>query len=266
MLTSDSSFTPSETYEQSLTRAAGLFGIESEYWDIWGKHHTASAEGMAAVLGSMGVDAGSRETLDQAVEQRLWEQWSRLLPPTIVTGTAQPAATVCLPSDEPGPIRMSVVWEDGSSDDAPAPISGIRPSRRVRLRDRDFSAYDIRLPFGARLGYHELRVSVPSGHEAAARLIVCPERAYFPPRLAENGRTGGIFVSLYGLRSERNWGCGDFTDLKALTEWVAQDLNASFIGLNPLHAIANRQPYNTSPYLPTVRVLQEPDLSRCRSH
>ncbi len=71
-------------------------------------------------------------------------------------------------------------------------------------------------------------------------------------------RTAGIAVSLYGLRSQRNWGCGDTTDLKALTDWVAERTGASFIALNPLHAIANREPYNTSPYLPNSIFYRNP--------
>jgi 4-alpha-glucanotransferase len=61
----------------------------------------------------------------------------------------------------------------------------------------------------------------------------------------------GFAVALYGLRSERNWGFGDFTDLQRLCKWAARKLGVSFIALNPLHAIPNRRPYNTSPYLPT---------------
>src|SRR6185369_9908307 len=53
-----------------------------------------------------------------------------------------------------------------------------------------------------------------------------------------------------GVRSEHNWGCGDFRDLKRVVDWVAEELGASFIALNPLHAIHNRRPFNTSPYLP----------------
>src|SRR6185369_9735931 len=53
-----------------------------------------------------------------------------------------------------------------------------------------------------------------------------------------------------GVRSEHNWGCGDFRDLKRVIEWVAEELGASFVALNPLHAIHNRRPFNTSPYLP----------------
>ena len=62
-------------------------------------------------------------------------------------------------------------------------------------------------------------------------------------------RAAGLALSLYGLRSRRNWECGDFTDLHGVIDAFAP-AGAAFIALNPLHAIANRQPYNTSPYLP----------------
>ncbi len=80
---------------------------------------------------------------------------------------------------------------------------------------------------------------------ADSRFIVCPQRAKVPDR-----RMAGIALSLYGLRSRRNWGIGDFTDLMAAIDVFAA-AGVQFIALNPLHAIPNRWPYNTSPYLPT---------------
>ncbi len=35
-----------------------------------------------------------------------------------------------------------------------------------------------------------------------------------------------------------------------MIDWAPEGLSASFVGLNPLHAIHNRRPFNTSPYLP----------------
>ena len=57
---------------------------------------------------------------------------------------------------------------------------------------------------------------------------------------------------------QRNWGCGDTSDLKALIDWVADKAGAGFIALNPLHAIPNRQPFNTSPYLPNSIFYRNP--------
>ena len=46
--------------------------------------------------------------------------------------------------------------------------------------------------------------------------------------------------------------------MRALIDWVAERTGTSFIALNPLHAIANRQPYNTSPYLPNSIFYRNP--------
>jgi 4-alpha-glucanotransferase len=90
------------------------------------------------------------------------------------------------------------------------------------------------------LGYHQLR----QGGKTRA-LIVTPDRAWQP-----SGRMAGFGVTLWGLRSERNWGCGDFRDLRDLIDWAVPSLGVHFIALNPLHALHNRRPYNISPYLP----------------
>ena len=99
------------------------------------------------------------------------------------------------------------------------------------------------------LGYHGISLKIGNQAVCGARLIVCPARAYLPDWLATR-RIAGLAISLFALRSSRNWGCGDFTDLEHLADWAASELRVSFLGLNPLHAIPNRQPFNMSPYLP----------------
>jgi (1->4)-alpha-D-glucan 1-alpha-D-glucosylmutase len=83
--------------------------------------------------------------------------------------------------------------------------------------------------------------------EAAA-----PARCYLPPAVSE-GRIWGFAVQLYGLRSERNWGIGDFSDLTQLVELAAQ-LGAGFVMLSPLHALFPRDPERASPYSPSSRL------------
>src|ERR1039458_557775 len=114
---------------------------------------------------------------------------------------------------------------------------------------RTWVRVQVALPMQLPLGYHEVTVSV-GGSRASTRCIVTPERAYMDPHLGRGGRAAGIAVSLYGVRSLRNWGFGDFHDLRRVIDWVAEELGASFVALNPLHAIHNRRPFNTSPYLP----------------
>jgi 4-alpha-glucanotransferase len=98
------------------------------------------------------------------------------------------------------------------------------------------------IPPNLPLGYHFISVAGQDSH-----LIVCPPKMYGTPG---EKRIAGIAISLYGLRSRRNWGVGDIRDLEDFGTWAAEAAGAHFLALNPLHAIANRQPYNTSPYLP----------------
>ena len=79
---------------------------------------------------------------------------------------------------------------------------------------------------------------------------------YFPDWL-RNGRTWGIGCQLYSLRSERNWGIGDFEDLARLAE-IAAAAGADFVGVNPLHALFLADPERASPFFPSNRAFLNP--------
>jgi 4-alpha-glucanotransferase len=59
------------------------------------------------------------------------------------------------------------------------------------------------------------------------------------------------------VRSARNWGIGDFTDLDGLLE-LAGHLGADGVGLNPLHALFDDRPADCSPYSPNSRLFLNP--------
>jgi (1->4)-alpha-D-glucan 1-alpha-D-glucosylmutase len=77
------------------------------------------------------------------------------------------------------------------------------------------------------------------------KLELEPGRCY-QPEVLEQRRLWGFMAQLYGLRSERNWGIGDFTDLRKLIE-IAAGLGAAVVGVNPLHATQG------GPYSPSSR-------------
>ena len=79
-------------------------------------------------------------------------------------------------------------------------------------------------------------VEALSGAGQSAGCVRAPARAAgSPPIRATAAKSWVLAVQLYGVRSRRNWGHGDFSDLAALLEIVA-DLGGAGIGLNPLHA------------------------------
>ena len=104
-------------------------------------------------------------------------------------------------------------------------------------------ARDVRLSFGA------YRLRGVTSDAAETSLIVAPERAYE----GRFDRRWLLAVQLYGVRSRRNWGIGDFSDLQDMMRWAA-GLGAAGVGLNPLHALFDDEAEDCSPYSPNSRL------------
>jgi 4-alpha-glucanotransferase len=98
------------------------------------------------------------------------------------------------------------------------------------------------------VGIHRLQLTDAAGVEEDVPLIVAP-RAFD----GDFDRGWLLAVQLYGVRSARNWGMGDFTDLNDLIE-LASRLGADGVGLNPLHALFDDRPADCSPYSPNSRL------------
>ncbi|MCC6857846.1 MAG: 4-alpha-glucanotransferase [Bryobacterales bacterium] len=246
----------SETYTQLLDRAALDWGVEPGFWDIWGRRHETGADTKRAILTALGVPCGDSFQIQTALDRRYRSQWSSLLAPCMVlSANAVPREVpVRLPAELAGAAaRVEIHREDRTTDRYEVLLAGLPERGSAEVDGRRYVEKRIVFPDSLPLGYHDLCVAVgPPGGERSARmrLILTPDRAYLPERLQRGDRMAGVAVSLYGLRSARNWGCGDFGDLRVLTQWAGDDAGASFIALNPLHALHNRRPYNSSPYLP----------------
>ena len=82
-----------------------------------------------------------------------------------------------------------------------------------------------------------------------------PKIAFLPRTILGGARLWGFPIQLYGLRSRRNWGIGDFTDLANFVD-AAADLGAEAVGLNPLHALFPGNAAHISPYAPSSRIFR----------
>ncbi len=98
-------------------------------------------------------------------------------------------------------------------------------------------------------GSYRLHLTDASTFTEEAPLIVAPPKAFG----GDFERGWLVAVQLYGVRSARNWGIGDFTDLEGLVR-LARQLGADGIGLNPLHALFDDRPADCSPYAPNSRL------------
>jgi 4-alpha-glucanotransferase len=99
------------------------------------------------------------------------------------------------------------------------------------------------------VGSYRLHLTDASSFTEDAPLIVAPPKAFG----GNFDRCWLLAVQLYSVRSARNWGIGDFTDLEGLIE-LAGHLGADGVGLNPLHALFDDRPADCSPYSPNSRL------------
>ncbi|MDI6801037.1 MAG: 4-alpha-glucanotransferase [Thermodesulfovibrionales bacterium] len=262
-----------------ISELAELCGIINEYWDIFGKRHETSIETQKAILRAMKMRIDSEEDIRREINKKKTYQWNRLIEPVkVISVREQPLKIhmfVPLKEDEEATLLWSIEDEHGQRDDfiiayQEATIleeQWINGKRHLKIELSDKTARGI--------GYYSINVecrrtgNILSGK---SRLIITPDACYIPPSLigdwrsqiagSENpkskiqnqkSKTWGLSINLYAVASDANWGIGDLGDLKKIIQWIA-DLKGSFIGINPLHAIANKKPFGISPYSPLSRL------------
>ena len=252
-----------DTEQTLLTALAERVGIAAEYHDISGVRHVTADHTKRDILRAMGFPVNSTATL--AVAIREWDEapWRRPCDPVRIVYEEEVGAPVsCCFALEDGRERSVVVkWQlhdesgsllhEGQAGPglAASEVKFIDGARRVRV--------ELPAPKGLPLGYYDFIIQAEGlvgGSTGTLRLIVAPRQCYVPTSLEVGHRYWGLALQLYSLASDRNWGCGDFTDLNQIVEWAGKHLGASIIGLNPLHAIRNTAPLHTSPYAPYNRL------------
>jgi 4-alpha-glucanotransferase len=238
-----------------LQRLAELAGILPEYHDIWGQRHETSDATRRALLAAMGIACGSEAESDAAL--RAWQEreWSRRLPPVQVERAGTPLRiTLRLPERADGQtLHWRLFLEDGGSRAGSFVANELEQLDSTRIAGQTWHARVLDLPALAETGYHRLEVTAEgAGETGSLALIVCPARCYQPEAIQGKNRIWGLSLQLYGVRSSRNWGMGDFSDLRHLVEWAAP-AGAGLVGVNPLHALFPHNPCHASPYSPSSR-------------
>lgn len=250
--------------ESDLLRLlADRAGIVADYYDIAGTQHVTTDDTRRAILSAMQFRVGTREELVE--ELTAWDNrpWSQGCEPVHVIRAGREAGTWSLhvPCEDRDEAALCVQWslitEDGSTQCERTEGPGLRIEESRLIQGRRFVRVTVAFPSDLPLGYYSGNTQAKgsgTSNTAQFRLIVAPDRCYVPPPLEQGARWWGLALQLYSLRSNRNWGVGDFGDLATVVEWAGRQLGTAVIGLNPFHALKNTQPYHISPYSPSSRL------------
>src|SRR5947207_7483159 len=215
-----------------LRHVAGLIGIQLRHVDALGVWHEPSEDTLAALIGAFGLPADPKQAADRLAAERAEAPFG-LSPVQIVAQEATDAAVSLRLPNGSNSVEWHCRFEDGTG------VSGRSDAAALHL------------PPALPLGYHKLAVQA-GGVAEEIELIVAPPSCHLPEALQPGRRNWGLTTQLYGLRSARDWGIGDFTDLAWLAR-AAGRLGAATVGINPLHALFAAEPRHFSPYSPSSR-------------
>jgi len=239
-------------------------GIGSNYIDAWGKPAIIQRETQQELLKSMGYQLDDENILAQQLEAQASDYWLRPLAPVLVLRIGA-KLTVNMRTSISNAAKLHTfkfVLESGKSIIYKfTPVDAHLLAAR-EIEGLEWQEYLIELPLNVQkdiyaeknkaLGYHELQLLMGRKIMSKSNLIIAPLRCFIPKDIRQGKKIWGLSVQLYCLRSQRNWGIGDFTDLSRLVNESAV-LGADFIGLNPIHALYPVNPNICSPYGPSSR-------------
>jgi 4-alpha-glucanotransferase len=238
---------------EALDRLAELAGIQPNFRDYFGNETTVSDATKTALLRAMGYDVTSETNVAAALHEAQNEAWLQALSPvSVVTpGTAVEIACTLAHDGTSDGLAWTIVLEGGRSFSGQVAWSNAVTVEERAVGARRFECRRVRIEAQVPLGYHRLTLA-RRDVEASSSLIVVPPACRILPAM-EAGRMWALATQLYALRSQGNWGIGDFSDLAGLAI-VAAKAGAGAIALNPLHELYPSNPLAASPYAPSSRL------------
>ncbi|MRI31889.1 4-alpha-glucanotransferase [Endozoicomonas sp. OPT23] len=232
---------------------AAFYGVSGEYSDWAGNPVTVPTEYKIPILEAMGVDVSSDENITRSFQDRLLYDWNQLIPPVVVMtqGHSSPVP-VNLPADKLNvQLKGALELENGETLPLTVDTAKLETESVQTVEGTEYHRLTWHLPDNLSLGYHQLSLKERT-LSADTLVIVTPETCYEPGELTQGTKIWGSSVQLYTIRTEHDWGMGDFSSLKYLaTELAAQ--GAHIVGLNPIHSLYPANPHHCSPYSPSSR-------------
>jgi 4-alpha-glucanotransferase len=229
-------------------------GIESHYNDAWGRPTNIATATKTKLLSAMGYQVDEPNLLLNQVQENSNNAWLSVLNPVQVLRVEENLQIVVrlpieLVTDE---YIAHINTELGEIIEHRFVPIDCQLVNVAHIEDMEFQEYLIDIPITLPLGYHSLSLVIDDDELGSMRLIIAPSSCYKPKALLQGQKVWGISVQLYCLRSDNNWGVGDFSDLSFLVEKLAKQ-GAQFVGLNPIHALYPANPSACSPYGPSSR-------------
>ncbi|KHT50540.1 4-alpha-glucanotransferase [Vibrio sinaloensis] len=232
--------------QNALKQVAEMARIADSYVSAWGDEAKVEDETIRHLLASLGYDVTNDETLLQSAEKKHKKD---VLEPVLVIRDGEPVEVALNlgASARESEFSWQLATEQGEV------LEGYLQSQIVRDERKEGGPLVFALPSDLPWGYHKLTVTRKRRKSPYEMTLIVTPKACFKQADIENGKKmWGPSVQLYTLRTQHNWGMGDFGDLKQLVADIASR-GGDFVGLNPIHSLFPANPEGASPYSPSSR-------------
>lgn len=218
------------------------------------KECEASDELLKFLIKDMGYKADSQEDALRSLDRVEKKRWQRALEAVYVRVYDDIKFDIVLKNSEAhAPIEVFVAKE-GTKKFSKVGVQ-FNVSDTKKIGSAEYEMLEGQIADKLLYGYYTLRVKTNEGTYETV-LAVAPKECY---RLDKKGKEKlfGFALQLYSLKSKRNWGVGDFTDLMNVVDLLAEN-GGDVIGLNPLNVLLNDYPECASPYSSVSRLFLNP--------
>lgn len=241
--------------QEKLLELANKIGIASSFSDagMVRREYGVSPEILQKLLAALGYPAGTPREAEASLQKWDERRWRSVLEPVYVREQSNLCFDVVVPL-ETDASQISVRVFDEHNILYPVSFRIEEHQAEKAIDGRELKKNLIRLDGSLEIGYYTVAVSVGE-NEYKTMLAVAPERCYEAPGMEH--KLWGYAIQLYSVKSERNWGVGDFTDLAELVK-ISAHSGADIIGLNPLNVLCHDFPENASPYQSISRLFLNP--------
>lgn len=240
--------------EELRRQLAEEAGISAGFHDIWGNYHPTSNHTRDRILDALQLNADSLAQLNENVTSVRDQKWLQAPGPVLVHRQhTMPLsfALVNLYKDQSFCVRMTA--DNGHVQEIQCNHDTLEIVESREFNDELIEMVRVPVQPEPTPGYYRVEVYGDNDHlRSTSLLIVAPSQCWWPEQEQQPARCFGVSLQLYSVRSSRNWGIGDFTDLSDAIRLFAGS-GVDVVGLNPLHALLPNQPEQCSPYFPSSR-------------
>ncbi len=241
----------------SLKKLADTIGILTSYSDGSTPpiEHEIDENTIRLLAEKMGYKAGNEEEILHSIDTYCKKRWQKTLDSIYVVEQKDIWFDVILPeSYDTSDFSLNLRYQNTSNSFSPM-FNVFDEGSRNTIGRTTYKKIVITISGTLEVGYYDLELST-KGKQYKSRLAVAPAQCYTNEELSKK-RLWGFAVQLYSLKSERNWGVGDFTDLYNLVD-ICKRSGADIIGLNPLNVLSHDFPEDASPYGSISRLFLNP--------